>query len=381
VNNCLIIAGEKSGEEHTLSFLPSLMNNAKDYSFWGVGGDEMKSAGVELVYHLKDFSSWGFSEVITKIPFYKKALNDIVDEVIKRNCKVAILVDFQGFNMRLAKRLKPLGVKVLYYVAPQAWVWKEGRVKALRQNVETLFTILPFEKKWFLDRGVKQVVSVSHPLWLHYNKICDKDNYGAVFKNFDWLQNNLNILLLPGSRNFEVKNLLPKFIKAAKSLPFKVNIGLVESSNVNRSLFEPYRSDIDKFFDHEKLEDAYSWAGVCLAASGTVTLTCSLFQIPTIMAYKSSLLNEFIFYTLLDYKGHISLANIVHEKEVFPELIQNRASSYNMKRELMALLTDKEKYDSVKADIAHTKDLLRGEIDDPAVKMLESFTLESQSDH
>lgn len=379
MNNCLIIAGEKSGEEHVLSFLPSLKAHASDYRFWGVGGDEMKSAGVELTYHLKDFSSWGFSEVITKIPFYKKALNHIVDEVIKRNCKVAILVDFQGFNMRLAKRLEPLGVKVLYYVAPQAWVWKEGRVKALKKHVETLFTILPFEKKWFQDRGVKQVVSVSHPLWLHYNKSCDNEAYGTP-KNFEWLQSNLNILLLPGSRNFEVKNLLPKFIKATKNLPFKVNVGLVESCNVNQDLFLPYRKDVDRFFSHDNLEDAFSWAGVCLAASGTITLTCALFQVPTVMAYQSSLLNEFIFYTLLDYKGHISLANIVHEEAIFPELIQNRASSYNMKSELLKILTDKDIYLEIKKKASRTKDMLRGEIDDPALKMLKSFNLEKKSD-
>jgi lipid-A-disaccharide synthase len=123
--SCLIIAGEKSGEEHALSFLNELKRASPDTEFFGVGGDEMKQAGVELLYHLNDFSSWGYSEVITKIPFYFKAMNTIVDEVKKRGTKTAILIDFQSFNLKLAGKLKEIGVEVLYYVAPQACAWIE----------------------------------------------------------------------------------------------------------------------------------------------------------------------------------------------------------------------------------------------------------------
>ena len=142
-SSCLIIAGEKSGEEHAMSFLPTLMESSPGMKFFGVGGDEMSSLGVENLYHLKDFSSWGFSEVIGKIPFYFKALNQIVEEVKKRKCKFAILIDFQDFNLRLAKKLNREGVRVFYYVAPQAWAWKAWRAKALEENVDTLFTIIP----------------------------------------------------------------------------------------------------------------------------------------------------------------------------------------------------------------------------------------------
>ena len=169
--SCLIIAGEKSGEEHAMSFLPDVLKNVPDLKLFGVGGEEMQALGVELLYHLKDFSSWGFSEVIGKIPFYFKALQHIEEEVVRRGCQTAILIDFQDFNMRLAKRLKRRGVKVLYYVAPQAWAWKAWRATTLSKTVHTLFTILPFEKDWFKERGVNQVCSVPHPLWFHY-----KDN-------------------------------------------------------------------------------------------------------------------------------------------------------------------------------------------------------------
>src|SRR4051812_36921836 len=128
MNSCLIITGEKSGEEHALSFFSELKKKSPDTQFYGVGGDELQSAGLELLYHLKDFSSWGYSGVITKIPFYLRAMKDILAEVDRRGTKVAILVDYQSFNLKLAGKLKEKGVEVLYYVAPQAWAWKEYRV-------------------------------------------------------------------------------------------------------------------------------------------------------------------------------------------------------------------------------------------------------------
>ena len=212
--NCLIIAGEKSGEEHALTFLDDLKEDVPEISFFGVGGDELKKRDVELVYHLNDFSSWGISEVIFKIPFYKKAFNKIVDIVEQKNCKVAILIDFQTFNMKLAKKLSERGVKVLYYVAPQAWAWKSYRARTLAKIVDVLFSIIPFEKKWFEQRGLKKVISVEHPV---YTKYKDKIPKTARDKSLEFAD-NINILLLPGSRNFEVECLLPQFIEVCRNL-------------------------------------------------------------------------------------------------------------------------------------------------------------------
>ena len=158
---CLIVAGEKSGEEHFLS----MWSDLKNIHFWGVGGTEMSEKGVELLYHLKDFSSMGLSEVLVKIRFYQRAMNSYFQEVERRSCKTALLVDFQGLILRLAEKLAKKGVKVLYYVAPQAWIWKKERVVKLRDFVSSLYTILPFEKRWFEERGVKQVIQAPHPVF------------------------------------------------------------------------------------------------------------------------------------------------------------------------------------------------------------------------
>lgn len=355
--SCLIIAGEKSGEEHALSFFNELKQKSPTTHFYGVGGDELKSAGLELVYHLNEFSSWGYSEVIAKIPFYFKAMDHIVEEVKKRGTKTAILIDFQSFNLKLAGRLKAIGVNVLYYVAPQTWAWKEYRVKKLSNTAHTLFTILPFEKEYFKQRGVERVISIDHPLWTTYQK--DLTNFT---KNKE-LSKPLRLLLLPGSRNFEVDKLLPEFIGAIKELKksFAIEVSIVKSSSVKASLYENYDQYFDKVYMNEDLTLALKEADFALAASGTVTLTCALYSVPTIVCYKTSFLNQFIFETFVNYKWFISLANIVQNKSVFPELLQDQVSTYNIVSLLKNWYYNRDQFTRLMESLNETKNLVRGE--------------------
>ena len=362
--NCLIIAGEKSGEEHVMSFLPDIKRSNPSMNFFGVGGDEMSSLGVDLVYHLRDFSSWGISGVIQKVPFYYKAADKIISEVKKRNCKWAILVDFQTFNLKLSKRLKELGVKVLYYVAPQAWAWKSWRVKPLSENVHTLFTILPFEKKWFQERGVFQVKSVAHPLCHHYRDKFQNRNILSNEKDkksYSNMRENCRVLFLPGSRDFEVKNLLPEFVDSIKKLS-KGQSGIVLSPNVHKNLYDPFLKYFDFVWTHEELSRALEWAHFAVAASGTVTLTCALFEVPTVVCYSTSLLNEFIFHNFVSYDWYISLANIVHNEMIFPELIQEKVTSFNILNCLNNWILDQNNYSEVKERLSKTRPLLGGEV-------------------
>ena len=316
-SNCLIIAGEKSGEQHCLSFFDELKTLSPNTHFWGVGGEELEAKGMELLYHLKDFSSWGVSEVIGKIPFYFKALKRIENEAIKRKTKVAILIDFQDFNLRLAQKLNQHGVKVLYYVAPQAWAWKAHRAQTLQKTVHTLFTIIPFEKEWFEKRGMNKVISINHPLLKAHEHLFQKTHSERVT-----LKKRLDLLLLPGSRNSEVKFLLPVFVETLLKLRerYDVRAHLVRSSNVHENLYAPFLKHVDYTYPSIDLEKAMELCNLSLAASGTVTLSTALLEIPTIVCYQGSLLNEFIYQTFIDYSGPISLANIVHQDQVFPEL-------------------------------------------------------------
>ncbi|NOT78833.1 MAG: lipid-A-disaccharide synthase [Bacteriovoracaceae bacterium] len=355
--SCLIIAGEKSGEEHALSFFNQLKIICPLTSFYGVGGDELKHEGLELLFHLNDFSSWGYSEVLAKIPFYINAMNSILKEVEKRNTKTAILIDFQSFNLKLAGKLKERGVQVLYYVAPQAWAWKEYRVKKLSKSVHTLFTIIPFEKKWFSDRGVKNVISIDHPLWTTYQKELE------TFSKSENESRTFRLLLLPGSRKFEVETLLPLFIEAVSKLKKEISIkvSIVKSSSVPSAIYDSYNTYFDEVFTNEDLTSALKKADFSFAASGTVTLTCALFEVPTIVCYKTSLLNQFIYETVVNYRGFISLANIIQNRLVFPEFLQDQVSSYNIVSYFRNWYYNNQKRLNLKTELKLTRELVCGE--------------------
>ena len=342
-----------------MSFFPELKSLVPEIEFYGVGGDELKADGVELLYHLKDFSSMGFSEVVGKIPFYFNALSQLENEVIKRGTKVAILVDFQGFNMRLAKRLSKLGVKVLYYVAPQAWAWKAHRAQVLSETVYTLFTILPFEKSWFQERGMKQVRSIPHPLMHTYKG--QLSNIPA--KPYGSWKNKLKLLLLPGSRKFEIYSLLPVFIETAKKLRefYSVEVHLVKVSHVENEIYDYFESDIDVWYESTALTQAMRACHLSLAASGTVTLSTGLFELPTVVCYQASLLNQFIFYNFIKYKGPISLTNIIHGEMVFPEFVQEQVNAQQLTRVIKTWLADEKAYNDLKDKLKNTKLLLSGE--------------------
>lgn len=342
-----------------MSFFPELRSLVPDVEFYGVGGDELKEQGMDLIYHLKDFSSMGFSEVIGKVPFYFKALSHLEQEVIRRGTKVAILVDFQGFNMRLAKRLSKLGVKVLYYVAPQAWAWKAHRAQVLSETVHTLFTILPFEKKWFHDRGVKQVRSIPHPLMLTYKNQLDS----IPAKPFGSWEKKLKVLLLPGSRKFEIQSLLPVFVETARKLKefYPVEVHLVKVSHVQNEIYDYYKPDIDVLYESHELTSAMRNCHLSLAASGTVTLSTGLFELPTVVCYQASLLNEFIYYNFIKYQGPISLTNIIQGEMVFPELVQSAVNAQQLTRVIKTWLENESVYNTLKGKLKKTKLLLSGE--------------------
>ena len=212
-------------------------------------------------------------------------------------------------------------------------------MKELAQFTNHLFCILPFEKKWFSERGVKQISSVLHPV---YQKIEEENRWNHKEEN------KQEVLLLPGSRNSEVLRTLPVFLKALSNTSHQLTISIVKTSSVNSKIYEAYDDKIDKSYDSSDLYDALENSKLCLAASGTATLSCALMQVPTIVGYKVSLLNELFYRVFVPYKGFIALANLIAEREVFPELIQDKFSSFEIERKLKEWLSDSKKIDEVK---------------------------------
>ncbi|MBF0312992.1 MAG: lipid-A-disaccharide synthase [Oligoflexia bacterium] len=375
--HCLIIAGEKSGEEHALTFLPKLRELCGErVHFFGVGGDEMRDQHhVELLYHLNDFSSWGLSEVLAKIPFYIKALHRLQQEVEKRQVRVAILIDFQDFNFRLARALKKRGVDVLYYVAPQAWAWREWRAFVLGQTVHTLFTIIPFEKEWFLKRGVARIKAIPHPALVRVQEeVLQRgleQEYATLFQKRLQRRNNnqrsFKILLLPGSRTHEVKNLLPDFLQVVLKLKHSYGIGvsvsIVKSPTVAAHHYAIAAGIIgyeDEYTSSDLLQAMFK-ADLCLASSGTVTLTAAIMGLPTVVCYKVSMLTELVFNHWVGYEGAVSLPNIVLGKMVFPELLQERATAVNMHTHLEQWICHEEKRLNIVKELKSLHALLQGD--------------------
>jgi lipid-A-disaccharide synthase len=357
----LIIAGEKSGEEHALSFLPQLIQS-KRYHFFGVCGEDLADLGVEAIYQLRDFSSMGFTEVFKKIFFYLRALKNIEKLVAQRRCQVAILVDFQGFNLKLAERLKKQGVSVFYYVAPQAWVWKPWRAKILAKSIHTLFTLLPFEKKWFADRGVKQIVSVAHPLYLKYQNLVPTDRRYPDFNHED-NKNEFNLLLLPGSRKSELLYHLPimvDVIQRYKLIKENLRVILVKVSYLDDNFYNEINPYLDEIYDERNLSEALLKAHACVAASGTVTLATGLFLLPTVVIYKASWINVFILKLFLTYDGPVSLTNIILKKIIFPECLNSEATAENILENLIKI-TQKENWINAVSELKELKNLVQGD--------------------
>lgn len=359
MKSCLIIAGEKSGEEHAMTFLETLTKEAPDTQFYGVGGKLMEEAGVELLYNLKDFSTWGITEAVKKVPYYYKAYKYIVNEVIKRETKVAILIDFQTFNLKLAMKLEKLGVKVLYYVAPQAWVWKEWRTKYLQQSVDTLFCILPFEKKWFMDRGVSKAITIEHPLLKKTKPLLE----GFKRRKVDFKNERFSLLLLPGSRRFEIEFMLPEFLKSCETLRqnYDFDLTIVKSSSVDQELFSKYESKFDKIYNDDQLDKALKEADFSFATSGTVNLSLALYQVPSVIAYDLNLFNKFIAETIVKYTGFVSIPNLILGHEVYPELLGEGFSNYNLTRKAKDLFNDSNRYELVLNELEKLRKLTEGE--------------------
>jgi lipid-A-disaccharide synthase len=374
VPDVLIVAGEPSGEEHALTFLPRLLELRPELRLWGVGGDRLAGLGMELRHHLKDFSSMGFSEVVAKIPFYKRALDGLVAEAAQRGTRDAILIDFQDFNLRLARRLKKRGVRVWYYVAPQAWAWKEWRAGVLGQTVERLFTILPFEEAWFRARGAANVTPVPHPLTRQYAAEL------ARLPARPWhagLETSPRVLLLPGSRHSEVAPLLPLFLETVRELRRRcprAHVTIARVPHLDPRLYEWADGEVDEWITPAELPAALLRSDVALAASGTATLGTGLLGVPTVVAYQSSLLNAFIFHNFVRYHGHISLTNLILGRKVFPEYVMGQAQVALLLAPMLKWLGDAHAWNEAHAQLARLPGLLNAGEQDVGALLAKGIT-------
>lgn len=349
-----IIAGEASGDLHGSNLMKSLkqQDSHAEFRFWG--GDLMKAQGGVLVKHYRDLAFMGFLEVVMNL---RTILNNIAfckEDIKKNRPDILILIDYPGFNLRIARFAKELGIKVIYYISPQLWAWKEGRVEIIKKYVDEMMVILPFEEDFYRKHGVHSHF-VGHPL---LDAISDlKEINIDQFKTENGLNEKEIIALLPGSRKQEVEKMLEMMLSVR---PYFKNYQFVIAGapSLPKEFYQRYVDD-NVHFVSNMTYDLLRCSKAALVTSGTATLETALLNIPEVVCYRGSKISYAIAKRLVKNINYISLVNLIMDREVVKELIQNDLNTKNLVDELNKIL-EGEKRNQVLNDYALLREMLGG---------------------
>ncbi|HEX2605991.1 MAG TPA: lipid-A-disaccharide synthase [Flavisolibacter sp.] len=360
-----LIAGEASGDLHGSNLIRELrkLDSQAEIRCWG--GDLMEAAGATVVKHYRDLAFMGFIEVVQNLKTILNNLTLCKKDIAAYEPDVLVLVDYPGFNLRIAKWAKEQGLTVIYYISPQVWAWKESRVKLIRKVVDKMLVILPFEEAFF-NKWDYKVVYVGHPL---VQVVTDFEmtprqtialQPSGVFPSMPGGDATKEIiLLLPGSRKQEILVKLPIMLEASKNFPdFTFLIGQAPAQPY--ALYEKLIADYPnvRLAAPGQTYTLLSIAKAALVTSGTATLETALFGVPQVVCYKGSAISYHIAKRLLKIK-YISLVNLIMDRPVVTELIQQELTPEKITEELKALLHDKERREKLKADYASLRSLLQ----------------------
>ena len=355
--NVLIIAGEVSGDLHGASLIRELKKLDSSLKIFGIGGDKMQAEGMELIYHIDKMAFLGFVEVIKHLPFIKKVQRAIIDEVKKRKVREIVLIDYPGFNLNLAKKLKQLDLKLIYYITPQVWAWGKGRVNKIKELFNKVLVVFPFEEKFFKSKNVNAEF-VGHPLIQEINsyKFLTKDQLN---KKFDLDSAKEILLILPGSRKQEVESIFPEAIKAAKKLSdeFDMQIVVACSSSIDEKVFYELTEQKNFKVVKDHTYDLLKHSKFGIVKSGTSTLEAGLMELPMVIIYKTSMLTYKIGKSLVKI-NNIGMANIVLDEQVVPELIQNEANAENIYDTAKNILSNNALLNQTKLKLRRIKEVL-----------------------
>lgn len=354
-----VIAGEASGDLHGSNLIRALREKDPHADIRCWGGDKMEAAAATLVKHYKDLAFMGFIEVLNNLGTILRNIRFCKEDITAYQPDVLILIDYPGFNLRIAKWAKQQGFKIIYYISPQVWAWKENRVKLIKQCVDKMLVILPFEKA-FYQKWNYEVEYVGHPLVEvveeYMNKEQERRNSELQTSNLKLQTSNI-IALLPGSRKQEILKKLPVMLEVTKRFPdyrFVVAKAPGLDEAFYSTLLAPY-GNVSSVKD--QTYSLLMQAKAALVTSGTATLETALFGVPEVICYKGNALSYQIAKRLVNIK-FIGLVNLIMDKEVMKELIQDDLTPGNLEKELDRLLNDPEKQRQVKEDYAALKTLL-----------------------
>ena len=338
----MIIAGEISGDLHGSALIKSLLEKEKNLKIFGIGGDKMVEAGMKIQFHIKDMAFLGFAEVVKHIPFIKKVQKTLLNVIKEKKIKFIVLIDYPGFNLNFAKKLKRLGIKIIYYISPQIWAWGKHRIKKIKNRVDKMLVVFPFEKQFYNKNGV-DAEFVGHPLvkrLQEYRYLSKKDLFNKY--NLDSAKDIL--LLLPGSRVQEIEKIFPETIKAANRLSKKFNLQTIvlSTGNINNELYFGLSGITDYKIANDNGYDFMKYSKFGIIKSGTSTLEAGLHQLPFVVVYKTNSLTYYIARKLISI-NNIAMINIISEKNVVEELIQNDVNEKKIFKTIENYFTDNNK--------------------------------------
>ncbi len=344
-----IIAGEASGDLHGSNLMEGLNQVDINADYKILGGDLMQSKGGKLVRHYRDMAFMGFLEVVQNLRKISKNFKICKSEIKIYNPDVVILIDYPSFNLKIAEYAKSLGLKVYYYISPKVWVWKEHRVKKIKKLVDKMFVIFPFEVDFYNKHNYK-VYYEGNPL---LDSIEQKLKNKPTFKEFTTI-NNLSekpiIALLPGSREHEIKTMLPRMLEAIKKYT-EYQIVIAGSSVIVNSVYKNQIKSMEAYVIYDHTYELLMHSNAALVTSGTATLETALFEVPQIVCYGGNPLSYIIAKIILEKKiKYISLVNIILDKPLVKEFIQHQMSVENFQNELDKILYNKEYRESMLSD-------------------------------
>jgi lipid-A-disaccharide synthase len=344
----LLSCGEASGELYAAGLVRELRALDPEIESFGLGGDRLRDAGAEILVDLKEISVIGLVEVVGKLPALKRAQTTLVEAAAERRPDVAILIDFSGFNLRLSNRLKSLGIPIVYYVSPQVWAWRRGRLKTIKKNVDKMLVILPFEEAFYREAGIAATF-VGHPL---VDIVRSQEDRSTFLRRIGLDANRPVIVLMPGSRAREIELHLPVLAGAIQKMKGRrpdLQFVLLKAPTVDLAAVAAGLSDASSSVHilSEATYEGLSHADVAIVASGTATVEAALCETPMVVVYRVGGLSYFLGKPLVQVP-HYAMVNLIAERSLVPELIQEDMTVERVCSETLNLLESAEATESMR---------------------------------
>jgi lipid-A-disaccharide synthase len=347
----LLSAGEASGDMYAAELAAALKARA-NCEIFGMGGDQMRAAGVNVITDYSQVSVLGITEILAHLPQLIRAMRGLVDSAKKRRPRLAILTDFPGFHLRLARKLKPLGVRNIYYICPQFWAWRPWRVRIVRRRFALALCIFPFEEKFFGDAGVP-VKFIGHPL---VGNVAPTQSREAFFAAHNLAPSKKLVTILPGSRNSELKRHLPVLREACFKIHKEMPVQFVVAAAPGRSglLQHGWLAELNVHVIEGQTYDALAHADASIVSSGTATVEAALLDAPMVVVYRVTPLTAILAKPLVRTE-FFSMVNLIATREVVPELIQKDFTPEKVAEQTLHLLRDASTTSTMRADLAEVR--------------------------